>query len=221
MMKPEKMIETAMNFRHACKVFDPNKKISPEQFEVILEAGRLSPSSFGFEPWQFLVVQGAELRQELQPLAWGAQKQLETASHFVIFCAAQPELTRHDSAYIQQFMREVQQLPEDIIALKSNFYKTFQEKDFHLSNPQQMLDWAGKQVYIALGNMMTAAALLNIDSCPIEGFDYDKVNALLVEKGAIDPQHYQAIVMCAFGYRAQEPARAKTRRERDQVVHFL
>jgi nitroreductase len=79
----EQILE-AYRYRHACKEFDPNRLIDDADFEFILETGRLSPSSFGFEPWKFLVVQNMQLREKLRVVSWGAQKQLPTASHYLV-----------------------------------------------------------------------------------------------------------------------------------------
>lgn len=93
----------AFNFRHATKVFDPTKKISKEDFSFILETGRLSPSSVGYEPWKFLIVQNKEFRERLKEVAWGAQGQLPTASHFVIILARTD--ARYDSEYVWQLQK--------------------------------------------------------------------------------------------------------------------
>lgn len=103
-------ILAAYQFRHATKDFDPDKKISDEDFKFILETGRLSPSSYGFEPWKFIVVQNGELRTKLAECATGARRQLPTASHFVVILARLPHDMKANSEYIQHMMKEVQQL---------------------------------------------------------------------------------------------------------------
>ncbi|MGG2063921.1 NAD(P)H-dependent oxidoreductase [Bacillus sp. S14(2024)] len=212
----------AYHFRHACKEFDVNKKISDEDFHFILETGRLSPSSFGFEPWKFVVIQNQELREKLLPVAWGAQKQLPTASHFVVILARKKEEMLYNSSYISNFMKNIQKLPEEVIAMMSGFYMKFQESDFQLlESDRAMFDWASKQTYIALGNMMTAAAQIGIDSCPIEGFNPEKVNAVLKEEGIISDDTFGVSVLVAFGYRAEEPKHDKTRQSMNQVVEWI
>lgn len=221
----QKQIIDAFNFRHACKVFDPERKISDDQFNTILEAARLSPSSLGFEPWQILMVQSPEKRELLRDFTWGANGatngtagQLGTASHFMIMLAHTDATMRHHSEYLQQHMRDVKQLPEEVIDFINQAYEKFQKVDFGLESRRQITDWCARQAYIALGNMMTAAALMGIDSCPIEGFDMARTSAALQEHFGIDPERYQPAVMVAFGYRAGEPHHAKTRREMDQIV---
>ena len=103
-------IVDAFHFRHATKEFDPAKKISDEDFNTILETGRLSPSSLGLEPWHFVVVQNKELREKLKAYSWGAQKQLDTASHFVLIFARK-NVTAHTD-YVQHLLRGVKKYEE-------------------------------------------------------------------------------------------------------------
>lgn len=215
----EKFLE-AMKFRHACKVFDENKKISDEDFDYILETGRLSPSSFGFEPWQFLVIQNKNLREKLKEFTWGAQGQLPTSSHYVIILSRKNNSMVYNSEYISYMMKDVQKLPEDIVELKGGFYEKFQKSDFDLiDNERAMFDWATKQTYIALGNMMTAAAYVGIDSCPIEGFDMERLTNFLKEDLNIDTQEFGISCMVAFGYRKEDP-RAKTRQDINNIAKY-
>ena len=170
----KKDIINAFQFRHATKEFDSTKKITDEDINFILETAHLSPSSFGFEPWHFIVVQNKELRELLKPVAWGAPLKLDTASHFVLGLSMKAPMTKWDTDYIMSMMKDVKQFPDDVIEMYSKFYREFQERDFNLDSDKKLFDWASKQTYIALGNMMTAAALTGIDSCPIEGFHQDK-----------------------------------------------
>ena len=129
---------------------------------------------------------------------------------------------RFDSEYVQNLMHHVQCFPEDIIQLRTSILEKFQRQDFDLmSNPRYFDDWSGKQTYIALGNMMTAAALLGIDSCPIEGFDCAVINQLLAEQIGLNLEHWRVAYMVAFGYRKQAPARAKTRQTQAQVIEWF
>ncbi|HOY69737.1 MAG TPA: NAD(P)H-dependent oxidoreductase [Methylotenera sp.] len=207
----------AFNFRHACKEFDANKIVAKTDMDFILETARLSPSSFGFEPWHFIVVQDAKLREKLKNGAWGATKKLETASHFVVCLAMKSYFLGADQPYIEHFMKNVQHLPDDMIRLRSQFYRDFQKSDFDLSDDRKLFDWASKQCYIALGNMMTAAALIGIDSCPIEGFNQTTTDAILKEDFGINTQQYGIAYMVAFGYRINPP-KAKTRRLASEVI---
>ncbi|WP_198263776.1 NAD(P)H-dependent oxidoreductase [sulfur-oxidizing endosymbiont of Gigantopelta aegis] len=211
----------AMNFRHACKTFDSSKKISAEDFNYILQCARLSPSSFGFEPWRFLVVQDPALREKLKEHTWGAQGTLPTASHFVIALVRTAKTMRYDSAYIEDIMASVHHIPEEFRIKRKAFYKTFQEVDFDLlHSDKNMLDWASKQCYIALANMMTGAAFIKIDSCPIEGFKEQALNQLLASDFNIDTSEFKAAYMVAFGYRT-DPQPEKTRQALDDIVQWF
>ncbi|MBU1038984.1 NAD(P)H-dependent oxidoreductase [Patescibacteria group bacterium] len=220
MNTPEQIL-SAFNFRHACKEFNPHKKISKPDFNVILEAARLSPSSFGFEPWKFLILQNPDLREKIRPVCWGAQKQLPTASHFVIILARTGADMSYDSDYIKSTMAEVQKSPPEIIETRINRLKKFQQTDFNLNNETSLFDWASKQAYIALSNMMTAAALLKIDSCPIEGFNREKLEQILVDEKILDKQHFGVTCLVAFGYRAEPPKKPRTRRSLDKITDWF
>lgn len=215
-------IINAFNFRYACKKFDANKQIPAADFNTILETARLSPSSFGFEPWKFLVVERQDLKDKLFPISWGGQNSLKGASHFVIILARKKADTLATAPYITHIMKDIKHMPEDVMSMMRNAYSNFQEKDFNLlENDRTIFDWASKQTYIALANMMTAAAMLGIDSCPIEGFNQEAVETLLAEEGLIDRDHFGVSVMAGFGYRDEEPHREKTRQPLEDIVEWV
>lgn len=209
----------AYQFRHACKAFDINKKISDEDFHFILETGRLSPSSVGLEPWKFVVIQDAALREKLKPVSGGAQGQLPTASHFVVILARRKEGLRHDSVHVIKMLKDIHHMPEEVVQGLSGFYKSFIETELE-DNDRLIFEWASKQTYIALGNMMTAAAQIGIDSCPIEGFDKKQVTAILQNEGIINGNDFGVACMVAFGYRQEDPKRPKTRQNLDEIVEW-
>ena len=210
----------AFQFRHACKQFDPDKKIGADDFNLILEAARLSPSSFGIEPWRFVVIQNPTLRAQLKEVAWGAQGHLPSASHYVAILCRKDDM-RFDSAYVEHFMRDVQKLSEESIKGRRERLQKFQENDMHLLDSQRTLfDWACRQGYIALGNMMTTAALLGIDSCAIEGFDQEGAERVLADAGVLAPGQFGLAVMVAFGYRIN-PQPVKTRQAQEDVVVWV
>ncbi|MCD6543095.1 MAG: NAD(P)H-dependent oxidoreductase [Flavobacteriaceae bacterium] len=218
MLNKEEIL-AAYNFRHACKLFDTSKQITKEDINFILETARLSPSSFGFEPWHFVVVQNKELRTKLKEGAWGATAKLDTASHFVLGLTMKSPLMKYDSPYIKDFMENVQQLPKDVEEGKAGMFETFQKSDFDLSDDRKLFDWASKQCYIPLANMMTSAAMIGIDSCPIEGFKQQETEKILKEDLGIDTDKFGLSYMVAFGYRVNEP-RAKTRRKLEEIITY-
>lgn len=225
---PSQQILDAMNFRHATKVFDASKKIPEDEFNLILEAARLSPSSFGAEPWQILVVQDPEKRAKLRDCAWGAtgalngtEGQLATASHFCVILAHTAKTMKYDAGYLFEHMRDVKHFPEDILKGFLVKYQEFQEKDFALKTDRNVIDWSARQAYITLGNAMTVAAMRGIDSCPIEGFDIAQTSKTLQEHFDVNPERFVPAVMVGFGYRQADPKRPKTRREMANVVKWF
>jgi len=217
----KEQILAAYEFRHACKGFDVEKKISADDFYTILETGRLSPSSFGFELWQFLVIQDLVLRDKILPIACG-QKQITTASHLVVTLYRRGEDIKPGSEYLLQHMRETQQLTEEVIKMRGDFYAYFQNQLFKLAdNDDKAAEWAARQTYLPMANMMTTAAMLGLDSCPIEGFNKDDLEALLAAEAGVDLSQFGVAHITAFGYRDAQPSRAKTRRTQDDVVRWL
>lgn len=207
----------AFMFRHACKEFDPSRKIPEEDFSFILETGRLSPSSFGLEPWKFLVVQDRSLREKLKEGAWGATVKLDTASHFIVILTMKEPLMKYGSEYLNDFMQRVQKWEGEGLKNRKKIIENFQKTDFELTTPEKIFEWASRQCYIALANMLTASAMTGIDSCPIEGFNRKVTERVLRENFGINTDLYGISCMVAFGYRIKDP-RPKTRRRIDEVV---
>lgn len=219
-MTPE-AIRDLLKRRYACRDYDPNRKISDQDFHLILEAGQLAPSSYGFEPWHFLVIESESLKKALAPIALGAQKALASASHFVIILSRTQASLRYDAPYIGYMMREIQGLPEDFCEFKQQRFETFQKEDFDLlSTERATFDWASKQSYLALAQMMQVAALRGIDSLAMEGFNRQAVTDLLTERGLLDPSEWGVSVMVAFGYGLGSVPR-KTRQSLDQLVTWV
>ena len=208
----------AFHFRAATRAYDPAKKISEEDFNYILELARLSPSSVGSEPWKFVVIQNPDLRQALKPVSWGMATQVDDASHLVVILAKKN--ARYDSDFIRGVMARRGLEGEKAEQARAR-YKEFQEKHTQvLSSERALFDWTSKQTYIALANMMTGAAMIGIDSCPIEGFDYPAVNRILADAGVFDPEEWGVSVMVTFGYRAKD-IKPKSRKPLDEIVSWV
>lgn len=199
----------AMKFRHACKRFDTTKAIPAEQFEAILEVCRTSPSSFGMEPWRVIVVRNEKLRKALKSSCWN-QNQITECSELVIL-TTDNDLVRSDSPYVRK-MFERRGMPSEMVETYLGVYKNYLEP---IECDEVLLEnWTAKQCYIALGNMMTYAATLEIDTCPIEGFDKEEVEAILdLEYG------HSVAVMCAFGYRV-DPQSPQMRLPLSTIVEY-
>ena len=201
----------AMDFRHACKIFDETKKITDEQMNFILEAGHKSPSSFGMEPWKFLVITNDELRAKLRPVCWD-QPQITTSSHLVIVLAAIDAVKVESGIPALRFGRR--EMPQEKKDFYINLYANHLKET--LSSDKNIYAWTAKQSYIAAGNMMTAAAFIGIDSCPIEGFEKEKVEAIL----GLDVSKYQVAMVLPFGYRIN-PQSTQLRVPFNEAVEFI
>jgi nitroreductase len=190
----------ALNFRHACKKFDPARNIDSRDLDTILEAAVLSPSSFGMEAWKFLVLESPEIRKQVRPACWD-QPQVTDSSH-VIVILARPSLVAPDSDYVKKsFARRG--LSEDATRAYIEKYRWYM--DTEVFPRMSLYAWCCKQCYIALASIMTTAASLGIDSCPMEGFEKERVESIL----EIDTQQTEVAVLVALGYRAgdQSPRR--------------
>ncbi|TDM12959.1 NAD(P)H-dependent oxidoreductase [Macrococcus bovicus] len=208
----------AFRFRRAIKSYDPAKKVEQADLDYILEAGRLSPSSVGLEPWRFIVLDNEAVKQQLHDISWGAKKQLETASHFILIAAR--EHARYDGDAFHELTERMGLNPEQREKVLT-IYKGFQERDMEIADSEKALfDWSSKQTYIALGNMMTAAALIGIDSCPIEGFQYRNVNRILHDAGVLRPDEGISVMM-SLGYRDHEPKRPQSRKNHEEVISYF
>ena len=188
--------------RYATKKFDPTRCISDEDWATLVEVGRLAPSSLGFEPWKMLLLNNEGMKQDLKSMAWGAVSMLDGASHFVIYLARKG--VNYETPYIEKLMQEVRHRSYDPDSAYAHRIKSFQESDAQLNDERSLFDWASKQTYIQMANMMNAAVLMGMDSCPIEGYDKTKVEAYLEEKGVLDTSEFGVSVMCAFGYRDED-----------------
>lgn len=209
----EKTFMEAMDFRHACKIFDETKKISDEDMRFILEAGRKSPSSFGQEGWKFLVITNEELRAKLKPFCWD-QPQITTCSHLVIVLAAIEAVKPESGIPALRFARR--EMPQDKKDFYNKLYKDHLTVTKVLDSDENVYSWTARQTYIAAGNMMTAAAIKGIDSCPIEGFDKAKVEEVL----GLDTKKFQLSMVLPFGYRIN-PQSTQIRLPFEEVIEFI
>ena len=201
----------AMNFRHACKVFDESKKISDKDINFILEIARKSPSSFGMEPWKFLVITNDELKAKIRPACWN-QVQITSCSHLVVVLASIESVKPESGEPLKRFSRR--DMPQDML----DFYMDLYSKHLAdtLSSDKNIYSWTSKQTYIALANMMTSAASIGVDSCPIEGFEKEKLEEIL----ELDTTKYQLSVVLPLGYRINEQS-SQQRLAFDEVVEFI
>jgi len=196
-----------LSWRYAVKKFDASRKISPAIWHAIEQAVVLSPSSYGLQPWRFYVIDNSQVRTQLRAASWN-QSQITDASHLVVF-ARREEVTPADVATYVERIAEVRGVAIETL----NDYKGMMVGS--VSSPQtlpggSMETWTRSQVYIALGFFMASCAMLEVDACPMEGFDpreYDEVLGL-------PTQGYRAVVVATAGYRAADDTLAKAAKVR-------
>jgi nitroreductase len=194
-----------LNWRYATKKFDPARKIPGATWASLEQALVLSPSSYGLQPYRFIVVTDPKLRETLKPLSWG-QAQVTEASHFVVF-ARKTTLTEADVTKLVDMTTAARGTPRG--SLQS--YHDMMVGDL-VKGPRNawVSEWAARQTYIALGNLLTSAALLGIDACPMEGLDPAKFDEVL----GLPAQGYSTVCVCALGYRAPDDKYATAKKVR-------
>ncbi|MEA5598731.1 NAD(P)H-dependent oxidoreductase [Rivularia sp. UHCC 0363] len=204
-----------LQWRYATKEFDSGKKIPEDVWKVLEQSLVLAPSSFGVQPWKFFVIRNPEIRHQLVEHSWG-QKQVEEASHLVVLTIKEDVNSEDVDIYLQR-MSEVRNTPVEKLQGLGDMVKGF------LQQPPNTFDkdtWSAKQVYIALGFFMTCAAMLEIDTCPMEGFDPAKYDEVL----GLKDKGYHTVVVCPAGYRVPSDKyanMAKVRFETEDVLEYV
>ena len=204
-----------LQWRYAVKKFDQSKKIPAEVWDVLEQSLILAPSSFGLQPWKFFVVDNPALRQELLANSWN-QAQVVEASHLLVLAIKKEMGDAEVDRYIQD-MSAKRNVPIDGLAGLTKMVKGF------MANPDKGFttdEWAIRQVYIAIGQFMTSAAMLGVDTCPMEGFNPAKYDEILGLTG----QGYASVLVCPAGYRADDDKYAvmpKVRYDRSEVIGHI
>lgn len=182
-----------MNWRYATKTFDASRKIDVPVWDALEKSLVLTPSSYGLQPWKALIITNPAVRETLKPLAWN-QPQVTDCSHFVVIASRKktglPEIEK-----FLQLVSDVRGVARDSLA----FYRDMMIGDL-VNGPRSRIvdEWARRQAYIALGNLLTSAAMLGVDACPMEGFMPDKFDEVL----GLSQTDFGSVVSCALGYRA-------------------
>jgi nitroreductase len=193
-----------LQWRYATKKFDPTKKLTQEQLDLLMSATRLSASSYGLQPYKVAVVTNPEMRKKIQEHAWG-QSQIADASHLFIFC---PYRTM-DEAYVDHFVELVaKERGMTVESLKD--YREMMVGSMKGRSPEQLAAWMKCQAYIAVGFLLSAAAENQIDACPMEGFDPTHVD---VDLGIVEENLTSAVIV-ATGFRAADDATASYKKVR-------
>ena len=210
-LTPSHLIER-LAWRYAVKQFDPDRPIAPETWDAIEQSLMLAPSSFGLQPWRFLVVTDPKIKVQLPAISWN-QSQPRDCSHMVVLSARRTL----DQDYVEHFIESVSQtrnVPlEGLRGFRNSILNSVNQ------SAGQHLEWNARQVYIALGQLMMAAALMGVDSCPMEGIDFQKYDHLF----GLEETEYTTVVACALGYRSQSDKYAtspKVRFPKSEIIHL-
>lgn len=194
-----------LNWRYAVKKFDPAAKIPQQDWETLENSLVLTPSSYGLQPWKFIVVKSPEIKKELTLLSW-KQSQVADCSHFVVMTHMKTMTEEH----IDRYLRVISDTRGVTLESLAGFRKSMIGDLVSGGRSRVIKEWAARQCYIAMGNLMTSAALLGIDTCPMEGLDpagYDRVLGLT-------DTNYQTVMAVACGYRSFEDKYSKAEKTR-------
>lgn len=202
---PESQLLDALNWRYATKTFDATKKIPEATWKALEETLVLSPSSFGLQPYRFLIIKDPAIRAQLKPHSWN-QTQVVDASHYIVL-AGRTAMTETEVDRFLDRVVEVRSIPkESLDGYRGMMYGSLLSPGAETRIPH----WAALQAYIALGNLMTSAALLGVDTCAIEGFAPAEYDSIL----GLKEQGYASVVCCALGYRHSEDKHASAAKVR-------
>jgi nitroreductase len=209
---PGESLLQQLRWRYATKKFDPARKIPAQEWAVVEQALILTPSSYGLQPWKFVVVTDPALKTALRAASW-KQAQVEDCSHLVVLCAKQ-DVTEADVDHFIARTAEVRGVTADSLG----GYKGFMMGDL-VNGPRHAIiqEWAARQTYIAMGNLLTTAALLGIDACPFEGIQPAKYDEILGLQGT----GFGTVSACPLGYRAEDDkyaAAPKVRYEASEII---
>ena len=208
-------IELALSWRYAVKKFDASKKLTEEQLNSLTETLCLTPTSMGLQLMKFIVVSDPSIKQALLPLTYN-QSQVVDCSHVIVFCRINEVKEEHIKSFVQQ-TATVRGLDENSPQLTS--FENMLSSSLRMT-PVQQVKWMDNQVYLALGNLLTACAIEGIDACPMEGFIPDKVDELLNLKQI----GLNSVVLCPVGFRAEDDKYAgfpKVRRPKSDLIHYM
>lgn len=204
-----------LKWRYATKQFDPSKTISPEVWTALEDALVLSPSSYGLQPWKFLIVTSPELKEQLKPFSWN-QSQVTDCSHYVVFTVKKNITAEH----VDHFIARTAEVRGGTVDTMAGYRKAIVSDVIDGARSFNVNEWSTRQVYIALGNFMTSAALLGVDTCPMEGIEPVNYDNLLGLPG----KGFTTVVACAAGYRSEEDkyaSLAKVRFLKSEVLETL
>jgi nitroreductase len=203
-MSKNKEIIESLNWRYATKKFDATKKISQEDLNTLMESLRLTPSSYGLQPWKFLIIENKELRSKLCEHSWG-QAQVTDASHLFVLCT----YTDITEDFIDQHIATTAATRNTDPANLQGYGNFVKAKMKELTSDEKK-NWNSKQAYIALGQLMAVCAELRIDATPMEGFEPENYNKIL----GLNERGLHATLVCPVGYRSEDDTAQHTTKVR-------
>lgn len=207
-----KNIIESLQWRYATRAFDTEKKLTEEQIDILLEAARLAPSSFGLQPWKFIVVTNPEVRSRLKDVGYG-QAKITEASHLVVFAIEK----NVDANLVEKFMQSIVDTRGVTRESLQGYADSINAAILSKGGVEGARGWATRQVYIALGVFLSAAATLGIDAGPMEGFDPKKFDEIL----CLEALGLESKVIAAVGFRKENDPVArmpKVRFPKEEVV---
>ena len=203
-LSPQHVVD-ALNWRYATKKFDPAKLIPDDTWAALEQALVLAPSSIGLQPWKFIVVTDPLVRAQLVAASY-RQAQVTQCSHFVVFAVRRDLDPEHVDRHIARMVEVLGVTPESLTK-----FRTMTLGNLERARTEGSLDmWQEHQVYIALGQFMTSAALLGVDTCPMEGIVPEQYDEILGLAGT----PYATAVACAAGYRLPDDKYATLKKVR-------
>lgn len=207
---------------YACKNFDKDKKISKEDFDFLLEVARLSPSSFGLEPWKFLIIENQGLKSKVLGTVPRLKDQLEKSSHLVVILAKKGNQMVYSSDYINYIMKDIKKVSDQDFSSIKEGIRRFQQKGSNTMNNEKLLyDWSLRQSYLPLANIISAASQIGIATCPVEEFDEKELTNLLEKNGFIDSKEFGVSVLLALGYGVDDNMGEKKRKPLEEVIQVI
>jgi nitroreductase / dihydropteridine reductase len=201
----------ALKWRYATKKFDTSKVISAADIENIKEGFNLTATSYGLQPVQLLLVHNKAIQKELVPISMN-QQQVEQASHLAIFCVK----TTLDADYVIEYfdrIKTIRKTPDEILAS----FRTHIIDSFGAKSAEEIHLWGAKQAYLAMGNLLAVCADLNIDACPMEGFEPDKYDAYFDLKA----KGLRSVLIMPMGYRAEDDPFAAMKKVRKPISESI
>ena len=201
----------SLEWRYAAKKFDDKKMLSETQIHTLKEAFNLTATSYGLQPVKMVVIKNKEIQKQLVEHSWN-QEQVAQASHVIVICT-QDSIKENDIEKYFDLVKKTRNTPDEIL----NPFKDYLKSDISNKSEDQLAFWMKNQAYIALGNLLTVAAVEEIDSCPMEGFNPDKYDEILNLKG----HNLKSALVLPVGFRAKDDYMKDLKKVRKNITDVV